>query len=127
MKMEVKLIQKIIKDCAFCGKPLKDHRPTLCKECYLIQEIREQIFKNGKTKNSLECIAQQEATFLGSLPPEPTNAIPGSDEKIRVMEERRRKGYSLHHPYDLKYQPPNKEMLGDRVCRVLFGRNGIED
>lgn len=35
------------------------------------------------------------------LPPGPTDAMPGSDEKLEVLEERARLGYALWHPDDL--------------------------
>lgn len=33
-------------------------------------------------------------------PPYPTKAIPGTEAKIRVMEERVADGYQPHHPHD---------------------------
>lgn len=35
------------------------------------------------------------------LPPSPTDAMPGSDAKLDVLEERARQGYALWHPDDL--------------------------
>lgn len=35
------------------------------------------------------------------LPPTPTDAMPGSDKKLEVLEERAKQGYSLWHPDDL--------------------------
>lgn len=42
--------------------------------------------------------------FYGMLPPapEPTNAQPGSEEKIEVMRKRLEEGYHLHHAGDAK-------------------------
>jgi hypothetical protein len=34
------------------------------------------------------------------LPPEPTAALPGSPEKVAVLEERARLGLALWHPAD---------------------------
>jgi hypothetical protein len=36
------------------------------------------------------------------LPPYPTYALPGSDEKVRVMRERWEDGYHIHHPRDAR-------------------------
>jgi hypothetical protein len=40
--------------------------------------------------------------FVGKsrLPPKPTNALPGSPEKVAILEERARLGVSLWHPLD---------------------------
>lgn len=42
------------------------------------------------------------ATRVRLLPPFPTDAIPGTEEKIQVMRERWANGYALHHPCDLR-------------------------
>lgn len=34
------------------------------------------------------------------LPPRPTRHLPGTKEKARVMQRRRRLGYHLYHPLD---------------------------
>jgi hypothetical protein len=41
--------------------------------------------------------------FCGTapLPPAPTSAVPGSEEKIAILEERARNRQSLWHPDDL--------------------------
>ncbi len=36
------------------------------------------------------------------LPPGPTDALPGSEEKIRVLAERARLGLPLWHPLDAR-------------------------
>jgi hypothetical protein len=36
------------------------------------------------------------------LPPVPTDALPGSDEKVRVLTERARLGVALWHPLDAR-------------------------
>lgn len=36
------------------------------------------------------------------LPPEPTCHLPGTEAKMRVMEERLEQGYHLHHPGDAR-------------------------
>ena len=48
---------------------------------------------------------------------EPTNALPGSEEKIEVMAERLRRGETLLHPDDVKcYEEVDRKDL-----RVSFG------
>jgi hypothetical protein len=36
------------------------------------------------------------------LPPGPTSALPGTEEKVRILAERRRLGVSLWHPLDAR-------------------------
>jgi hypothetical protein len=43
-----------------------------------------------------------EAETSRPLPPYPTYALPGSDEKVRVMRERWEDGYHIHHPRDAR-------------------------
>lgn len=39
--------------------------------------------------------------FLRAAPlPVPTDALPGSEEKVAVLADRARKGLALHHPRD---------------------------
>jgi hypothetical protein len=42
------------------------------------------------------------SNFCGQapLPPEPTEALPGTAEKVVVLEERARRGLALWHPGD---------------------------
>lgn len=35
-----------------------------------------------------------------AIQPEPTDALPGTEEKVRILEERARRGQSLWHPLD---------------------------
>jgi hypothetical protein len=39
------------------------------------------------------------------LPP-PTNATPGTPEKIAILKMRMERGFALHHPEDRNYDPP---------------------
>jgi len=42
----------------------------------------------------------QDANVQPPRPPAPTMAIPGTEAKIRVMEQRVKDGYTPHHPLD---------------------------
>lgn len=56
-----------------------------------------------KVRACHECLARIQATHYNTMrpiPATPTDAEPGSPEKIRVMEERYRRGEHLHHPQD---------------------------
>lgn len=50
------------------------------------------------------------------LPPHPTRAGPGTEEKIRVMQWRYRNGYHIHHPQDVGYEEVNRR----RVQAILM-------
>ena len=73
----------------------------------------------GKQRTALSCImclllSRKRAVYpryMGTerhrpLPPYPTEALPGSEEKIRVMSWRISKGYHLNHPADAKGHVP---------------------
>jgi hypothetical protein len=49
------------------------------------------------------------ANHRSKVPPEPTSALPGTPEKVAVLEERARLGYSLWHPLDARLIP-NQEL-----------------
>lgn len=42
---------------------------------------------------------------------EPTDALPGSAEKLRVMAERAERGEALFHPSDARLLPHHEEMI----------------
>lgn len=91
------------KHCAHCKKTIGLGRPRgLCHSCYndlsirLLYPILSKISQGHGLHNP-----------RGILPPTPTTAIPGSPEKVRVLEERARQGYSLHRPGDLNYNTPS--------------------
>lgn len=56
---------------------------------------------------------------LGDLPPYPTDAMPGSEEKINVLKERARRGWNLHHPLDKKLPNCNEtSTIWEDICRL---------
>jgi hypothetical protein len=50
--------------------------------------------------------------------PEPTDAEPGSEEKLLVLEERCRKKQWLHHPLDRKLSPAATDSGGDALREI---------
>jgi hypothetical protein len=68
----------------------------LCGRCYYTPEIRER-YPAGCAGYGL-CVANE---ILG-WPREPTEALPGTEEKVAVMEARVAAGCHLHHPGDAK-------------------------
>ena len=57
------------------------------------------------------------------LPPSPTNALPGSPEKVRVLAERVRLGVALWHPLDARSPSATEE--ADTVSDSIPLRVGL--
>lgn len=91
--------------CGYCKKDSVLYCRSLCRRCYDDQKIREEFqvsskkgskarmlgaFKNGETYTSSPNLRE----------PEPTDAMPGSEEKIRIMEYRAANGFSIFSPND---------------------------
>ena len=90
--------------CRHCEK-VKSNRPRgLCWSCYYTPGVREQYPSTSKfARRGVKDFNGR--TKLG----EPTSALPGSEEKVRVLMERARLGLSLFHPQDAT--------IGDTVTR----------
>jgi hypothetical protein len=82
--------------CRHCNR-VKSNRPRgLCWSCYYTPGVREQYPSTSK-------FARRGITdFNGrtALAAQPTDALPGSEEKVAVLAERARLGLSLWHPQD---------------------------
>jgi hypothetical protein len=82
--------------CRHCQKT-KSNRPRgLCWSCYYTPGVRDQYPSTSKYAR------RGISDFNGRirLPDEPTDALPGTPEKVAVLEERARQGVSLWHPLD---------------------------
>jgi len=78
-------------NCANCGRmrkswvdPSTRRRPMICGVC-----------RSGRNTDGEPD---------RPVPPEPTNASPGSEEKKRVMRQRAAAGYAIFHPHDSLYR-----------------------
>lgn len=82
--------------CRHCGK-VKANRPRgLCWSCYYKPGVRDQYPSTSKFgRRGID-------DFNGwpVEPPEPTNALPGSSEKVAILEQRARLKLALWHPQD---------------------------
>lgn len=102
--------------CFDCGK----WSFLLKKRCYLC--FRKHDAENKPPVNHFEHRAARrgwgdsEPSRSGQLPAEPTDAVPGSDEKKEVLAKRAEEGTLLHHPQDVSY----KFIL--RRVGIFFGR-----
>lgn len=81
--------------CRNCQK-VKSNRPRgLCWSCYYTPGVREQYPSTSKFAR------RGVKDFYGrTQQAEPTDALPGSEEKIRILMERARLGQTLFHPQD---------------------------
>ncbi|MHB1425717.1 MAG: hypothetical protein ACYC3I_21320 [Gemmataceae bacterium] len=82
--------------CRHCQR-VKSNRPRgLCWSCYYTPGVRELYPSTSKFAR------RGVGDFNGPihLPVQPTEALPGSQEKVAILEERARLGVSLWHPDD---------------------------
>lgn len=80
--------------CLHCGKPGTAGR-GLCNACYLKPKVRYLYPCKIAVKEKPEQMEADE-------PDDPTGALPGTEEKIRVLEERAARGVGLFHPQDAR-------------------------
>jgi len=87
----------VMKICRNCGREKVNRPRGLCWSCYYRPGVRDRF--------ESESIFGRRGRANGTavLPPNPTQARPGSPEKIAVMIERLEAGFALHHPGDLKH------------------------
>ncbi len=82
--------------CRHCQR-VKSNRPRgLCWSCYYKPGVRELYPSTSKFAR------RGVGDFNGKSSPaaQPTRALPGTPEKVAVLEERARLGLSLWHPLD---------------------------
>jgi hypothetical protein len=82
--------------CRHCNR-VKSNRPRgLCWSCYYTPGVRERYPSTSKFAH------RGLGDFYGALrlPDRPTTAVPGSPEKVAILEERAQMGVALWHPLD---------------------------
>ncbi|HLJ92436.1 MAG TPA: hypothetical protein VKU02_04510 [Gemmataceae bacterium] len=87
--------------CRHCGRKAAGRPRGLCWTCYQTLAIRERyspVSKFGR-RGVLDFCG------LGKLPTRPTPALPGSPEKVAVLEQRASRRESLWHPHDAAFGP----------------------
>lgn len=119
-------------NCRHCKLPKNLVGRGLCYRCY--QDVRDQYAPLR------DCFAQErpDGNYHLPCPSEPTDAPPGSAEKMRVLALRVKNGESLWHPADRKYDendegwsfpPPSPGDLGgdlDHVPEMPAGVGGVD-
>jgi hypothetical protein len=87
--------------CRHCGRTPANRPRGLCWTCYYTPGVRQQYPSTSKfARRGIH-------DFNGrvELPRTPTRAMPGTEEKIAVLEERARLGLCLWHPKDAPFHP----------------------
>ena len=82
--------------CRHCGVARSNRPRGLCWACYYAPGVRDRYPSTSKFARR----GVGNFNGLGDLPPAPTLAVPGSPEKVAVLEERARLGLALWHPLD---------------------------
>ena len=84
--------------CRHCQK-VKSNRPRgLCWSCYYRPGVRDQYPSTSKYARR-GVVDFNGKTAQAALP---TNALPGTEEKVAVLADRARLGLSLWHPLDAR-------------------------
>lgn len=88
--------------CPECGlRKYGSQRRNLCYRCYADPRIRLRHPPTGPTHVEAGHLSNLPQGYRGP-PPDPTDAPPGTPEKVAVMEARAAMGWDLWHPLDAK-------------------------
>ncbi len=82
--------------CRHCQRKKANRPRGLCWTCYYTPGLRDRFASTSK-------FARRGVGNFNGLPPlpdQPTDALPGSEEKIRVLIDRAAKRQALFHPAD---------------------------
>lgn len=93
--------------CKHCRRDVYLDRRGLCNGCYRNKVIREQYPSLCNARENTKTVVHN-----NNLVPcaRPTDALPGTEEKILVMRDRFRRGEQIHHPEDAQYEmSPSEE------------------
>lgn len=85
--------------CRHCDRHCRHHARGLCRGCFDRREVRKlyRVLK-GRAGSCKPYDPEGEMPAAG----EATEALPGTDEKLRVLAERLAAGVGLHHPADAR-------------------------
>ena len=85
--------------CIHCGKKKLNRPRGLCWTCYYAPGVKE--LYPPTSKYARRGVGGDNSS--SPLPAEPTDAMPGSEEKIAVLLARAERGESLFHPGDVRH------------------------
>lgn len=103
-----------MKCCRHCQHKVANRPRGLCWSCFSDLDIRVLYPRNPMSGK----LAVRDSYKTRPLPENPTDALPGSKEKLLVMEERASRQEQLFHPDD-PYLLTQKEI--DPICKVHLG------
>ena len=105
--------------CRHCGKKPVSRPRGLCWGCYYTSGVRERYPSTSPHGHR----GVRDSYRRGAVPPEPTRALPGSPEKVRILEQRASLGQSLWHPEDVRWIGRLQRNL-DAVLELATGKQG---
>ena len=82
--------------CRHCNRVPSNRPRGLCWSCYYTPGVRDLYPSTSKFARR----GVSDYNGDGQLPTEPTSALPGSAEKVAILEARAARGESLWHPHD---------------------------
>ena len=99
--------------CRCCHHRLADRPFRLCRTCYANSRARIRFLALNKFAR------RGIADYYGpcDAPALPTEALPGTEEKVTVLAERAKLGQELWHPRDASRGTPDKPALQVEVGR----------
>jgi hypothetical protein len=89
--------------CVHCGRGSVSRPRNLCWTCYYTPGVKDQ-------HPSTSIYAKRGVVTNGSKPCKPTTALPGTPEKLAVLEQRAENGEALWHPRDGLTGPDSGEI-----------------
>lgn len=114
--------------CRHCAAPLKvGRRRGLCWKCRHDPAIRDQYTSEAPTAN--RAVDGGDGCALGRGRGKPTDALPGTEEKILVMRARASRGKELFHPQDATFAdapPPSVDIEAFVNPATCKRRPGVE-
>ena len=92
--------------CKHCHKSKVNRPRGLCWSCYYTPGVKDQHPSTSKFAR------RGVGNFNGNapMPSEPTTALPGSDEKLAVIEMRAKSKQALWHPDDAQFEGDPKPL-----------------
>ena len=105
--------------CRHCGRSRVNRPRGLCWSCYYTPGVRERYPSTSKFARR----GNSNGNGAAPLPPGPTQARPGSSEKVAVLEQRAQRRQALWHPHDApmdseSHRPQRSEFNDNRGSKI---------
>jgi len=104
--------------CRSCQRKKANRPRGLCWTCYYAPGLRELFPSTSKYARRGVGICRGEVP----LPDAPTQALPGTEEKIQVLMERAARNQQLFHPLDAQSSPTEWALANEPMSRVVERR-----